>query len=144
MKVIVYRGYELTDFYELTLDHFNLTKNYEFKMDKNREDFVEALEEEYPFKIVECTELELNVFKNFLDVAYDIFGLDEVVMDEIIVKLYQFDNSYILPYEEAAKERYRDYKDTLDKLESIKSDLKLYGDIYYEKYHMNLWEELED
>ena len=144
MKVIVYRGYEWTDFYEVTLKHFKVTNNYDFEMDKDWEDLTEALEEEYPFEIVECTELELDVFKKHLDTAYDAFGLDEVKADEIVVKLYQFDRNYIVPYEEAAKERFKEFENLLDKLNSIKEDLKLYNYIYEGRYgeHLVPWEDI--
>ena len=143
MKILVYRLYGESVLYTLTLKYFKLTRNYDFENDKDMNEFTIALEEGFPFKIVECTELEFDTFKQFLE-SYDAFGINEVSIDRIMVKVYQFDRNYMMTYEDAARECYRDIKELEEKLESLQYDMKLYDGIYHKKYGAHIFDEYDD
>lgn len=137
MKIIVYKGFHESDFYEITLKHFKLTDNYDFETDENWEKLVDDIDYEFPFEIVECNDDEFVAFKEFLYETYDIFNSDEVAMDRIIVKR----RDEIIDYRDAADLCQNEIKELQEQLESLQYEMKIYDNIYYDKYHCHIMDE---
>ena len=137
MKIIIYRQYHESELCELTLKYHKITDNYSFEANENWENFCNSIEEAYPFEIIECTKHELEVLKDFLHLAYDIYDVSEVKEDEIIVMRY----NDIMPYTEAAKMCHNEIKELQDKIQSLQYDMDIYDNIYYDKYASHITEE---
>jgi hypothetical protein len=127
--------YHERDCYELTL-----SDNHEdFIQDKDWENLVNAVDDEYPFRIVECNNDEFVAFKQFLYETYDI-DTDEVAADEIIVKR----RNEIIDYKDAVDLCYDEIKELKEQLESLQYEMKIYDNIYYDKYHCHITEKYND
>lgn len=136
MKIIVYRDCGESNLYTLTLKHCELTDSYNFELDKDWESFCDSFEYEYPFEIIECTELELEILKMFLYFAYDFLNTDDVKENEIVVKVHE----EILPYKEAVQVRRKEIEDLQQKIEELTCEMNLYDWIYYNKYGCHMEE----
>lgn len=139
MKIIIYRQYHESDFCELTLKYHKITDNYSFEADKDWKNFCDSIEDTYPFEIIECTNHELEVLKDFLHFAYDVYDVSEVKEDKIIVKRYE----EIMPYTEAATLCHKEIEELQDKIQSLQYDMDIYDNIYYDKYHCHIAEKFE-
>lgn len=139
MKIIVYRKYHESDLYELTLEHTIYSTEHNFIHNKDIEQFSDAFEDGCPFEIIDCdcTELEFEVFVDFLFIAFDIFNTDEIRTDRILVK----GENEVLDYRDAARQCYDELKEAQEKIESLQWDIDIYDEIYHDKYGCHITEE---
>jgi hypothetical protein len=128
--------YHERDCYELTLSD----NREDFIQDKDWENLVNAIDDGYPFEIIKCTETEFDVFKEVLTDVFDIFDTDEVAEDEIIVKR----RDEIIDYKDAVDLCYDEIKELKEQLESLQYEMKIYDNIYYDKYHCHITEKYND
>lgn len=125
MKIIVYRKYHESDLYELTLAHTIFSTEHNFVSNEDIRQFSDAFEYEYPFEIIECTELELEVFVKFLVWAFDIWDVEEVVKDRILVKK----EAAVLSCEDAAEICRNEIQELEDKLQELRYNMELYNEV---------------
>ncbi len=125
MKIIVYRRYHESDLYELTLAHTIYSTERNFVSNEDIRQFSDAFEYEYPFEIIECTELEFEVFVKFLFLAFDIWDVDEVGKDRILVKR----NEAVISCEDAAQMCYNEIVELEDKLQELRYNMDLYNEV---------------
>ena len=136
MIIIVYKIYHGRDCYELTLSD----NRKDFIQDKDWENLVNAVDDGYPFEIIECTETEFDVFKEVLTDVFDIFNTDEVAKDRIIVKKYE----EVIHYEDAADLCHNEIKELQDRIQLLQYDMMIYDNIYYDKYASHITEKYND
>ena len=136
MIIIVYKIYHGRDCYELTLSD----NRKDFIKDKDWENLVNAVDDGYPFEIIECTETEFDVFKEVLTDVFDIFNTDEVAKDRIIVKKYE----EVIHYEDAADLCHNEIKELQDRIQLLQYDMMIYDNIYYDKYASHITEKYND
>lgn len=125
MKIIVYRKYHESDLYELTLAHTIFSTEHNFVSNEDIRQFSDAFEYEYPFEIIECTELELEVFVKFLVWAFDIWDVEEVGKDRILVKK----EAAVLSCEDAAEICRNEIQELEDKLQELRYNMELYNEV---------------
>lgn len=140
MKIIVYRKYHESDLYELTLEHSIYSTKHVFAQSEDLRQFVNAVEYEYPFEVIEGTELEFCGLKQFLWEAFDVFNTDDIKEDEIVVKR----EGEVISYKSAAKLCHNEIEELDNKIQSLRWSLELYGEIYHEKYGCRITDILED
>lgn len=139
MKIIVYRKFGESDLYELTVKHFIHSTKKDFEQNEDLRKFSDAFEYEYPFEIIESTELEWKVLAQFLWEAFDIYSIDGMEEDRIYVKK----DSEVVDFEWAAKKCNKEIEELDDKIQSLRWDLELYGEIYRSKYGCSIRDILE-
>lgn len=139
MKIIVYRKYHESDLYELTLEHTIYSTKNDFVQSEDLRRFSNAFDYGYPFEIIEGTELEFEVFTDFLRMAFDVFNTEEVGKNRILVKR----NDEIIDYRDAAKMCYNEIKELQDKIQSLQWDMDIYDEIYHDKYGCHITEEFD-
>lgn len=140
MKIIVYKKFHESDLYELTLVHSIYSTKYDFEESEDLRKFSNAIDYGYPFEVIEGTELEFKVLKQFLWVAFDVFSTDDIRIDGIVVKR----DYEVIPYEDAAKKCYDEIKELQDKIQSLQWNLELCDEIYHDKHGGHLLEEYDD
>lgn len=140
MKIIVYRKFGESDLYELTLAHSIYSTKYNFEQDEQLRQFSNAVDFEYPFEVIEGTELEFKVLKQFLWEAFDIFNTDDMGEDKIVVKR----EGEVVHFEYAAKECNKEIEELNDKIHSLQWNLELYDEIYHDKYGCRITDILEN
>ena len=130
MKIIVYRKFYESDLYELTLTHNTYSTEYHFEQNEELRKFSNAFDYEYPFEIIESTELEWKVLAQFLWIAFEIYNIDGMTEDRIYVKK----DYEVVDFEYAVKKCNEEIEELDDKIQSLRGDLELYGEIYRYKY----------
>lgn len=140
MKIIVYRKFHTSDLYELTLTHNKYSTEHHFEQNDELRKFSDAFEYEYPFEIIESTELEWKVLAQFLWEVFDIYDIDGMTEDRIYVKK----NDEVVDFEWAAKKCNKEIEELDDKIQSLRWDLDLYGEIYHDKYGSRITNILEN
>lgn len=140
MKIIVYRKFHESNLYELTLTRNKYSTEHHFEQNEELRKFSDALEYEYPFEIIESTELEWKVLAQFFWDVFDIYNIDNMTKDRIYVKK----NDEVVDFEWAAKKCHEEIEELDDKIQSLRWDLELYGEIYQDKYGCHITEEFEN
>lgn len=140
MKIIVYREFGESDLYELTVKHFTHSTKKDFEQNEDLRKFSDAFEYEYPFEIIESTELEWKVLAQFLWEAFDIYSIDGMEEDKIYVKK----DCEVVDFEWAAKKCNKEIEELDDKIQSLQWDLELYSEIYRSKYGCSIRDILEE
>lgn len=140
MKIIVYRKFHESDLYELTLVHSIYSTKHDFEQNEELRKFSDAVDYEYPFEVIEGTELEFRVLKQFLWVTFDVFNTDDIEEGKIVVKR----EGEVISYESAAKLCHNEIEELDNKIQSLRWNLELYGEIYHDKYGCHIAEEFEN
>lgn len=140
MKIIVYRKFHESDLYELTLVHSIYSTKHDFEQNEELRKFSNAVDYEYPFEVIEGTELEFRVLKQFLWVTFDIFNTDDIEEGKIVVKR----EGEVVDFEYAAKECNKEIEELDNKIQSLQWNLELYDEIYHDKYGCHITEEFEN
>lgn len=140
MKIIVYRKYHESDLCELTLAQSKYSTEHHFVQSEELRKFSDAFEYEYPFEIIESTELEWKVLARFLWEVFDIYSIDDMVEDRIYVKK----NYEVVDFEWAAKECHKEIEELDNRIQLLRWNLELYGEIYRDKYGCRIIDILED
>lgn len=140
MKIIVYRKFHESDLYELTLEHTIYSTKHHFAQSEDLRKFSDAFEYEYPFEIIEGTGLEWEVLARFLWEVFDIYSIDDMGEGRIYVKK----NEEVVDFEWAAKECHKEIEELDNRIQSLRWDLELYGEVYHEKYGCRITDILED
>lgn len=140
MKIIVYRKFHESDLYELTLVQSIYSTKHDFAQSEGLRQFANAVEYEYPFEVIEGTELEFAVLKQFLWLAFDVFNTDDMKEDEIVVKR----EGEVISYESAAKLCHNEIEELDNKIQSLRWSLELYSEIYHDKYGCRITDILEN
>lgn len=140
MKIIVYRKFQESDLYELTLVHSIYSTKHDFEQNEELRKFSNAVDYEYPFEVIEGTELEFRVLKQFLWLAFDVFNADDIEEGKIVVKR----EGEVISYKDAAKICHNEIKELQDTIESLQWNLDLYDEIYHDKYGCHITEEFEN
>lgn len=130
MKIIVYRKYHESDLYELTLQHNKYSTEHHFAQTEDLRKFSDAFDYDYPFEIIESTELEWQVLAQFLYDTFGIWDIEGMGEDRIYVKK----GDEVVDFEWAAKECNREIEELQEKIESLQYDLDLYDEIYKDKH----------
>ena len=140
MKIIVYRKFHESDFYELTLTHNKYSTEHHFEQNEELRKFSDAFEYEYPFEIIESTALDWKVLAQFLWEVFEIYNIDGMTKDRIYVKK----DYEVVDFKYAAKKCNEEIEELDDKIQSLREDLELYGEIYRDKYGSSITDFLEN
>ena len=77
MKIIVYRQFQESDLYELTLIQSIYSTKHDFAQSEDLRQFANAVEYEYPFEVIEGTELEFDGVKYLMMRQSDVLAIVE-------------------------------------------------------------------
>lgn len=143
MKIIVYRKFHESDLYELILAHTIFSTEHTFEQNEDLRKFNDAFEFEYPFEIIEGTELEWEALVEFLYENSDIFDV-ESLKELIEGRIYVLRNDEVIDFECAAKDCYKEIEELQDKIQSLQWDLDFYDEIYHDKKGCHIAEKFEN